>query len=122
MVEMWFRLQGPASDGAYALAFTRARVEDVVGGDSSAWRWVILGLHLALQDFVVAAFPNNPFATDENRAARFVTGMERGVSGSKLPDLRIDWFPNLYIRMKGSTGYSPGDDVDRLLVGACDVG
>lgn len=120
MVEIWFRLQEPASDGASALAFVRARLEDVIGGDSGAWRWVILGLHLALQDFVVAAFPNNLFATDEKRADRFVTGMEKGVPGPELPDLRIDWFPNLYTRMKESTGYSPGDDIDRLIVGSPD--
>lgn len=117
MIEVWFRLENPSSDGASALAFVRERLEDVADGDSTAWRWIVLGLHLALQDFVVASFPNNLVAMDEGRAAQFVGAMEEGVSASELPELRIDWFPNLYERMKEVTGFDPGDEVDRLLIG-----
>lgn len=120
MVEIWFRLENAAQDAGSALAFTRARLEEVSAGDSSAWRWVVLGLHLALQDFVVAAFPNSLFAMDEKRAEKFITGMEKGVAASELPNLRIDWFPNLYDRMKEVTGYTPGEEVDRLLIGIPD--
>lgn len=120
MHEVWFRLEDPSSDAVAALRFTRSQLQEVAGGDSSAWRWVVLGLHLALQDFVLAAFPSNVLAMDDKRAARFVSGIEEGLASEELPKLRVDWFPNLYDRMKEVTGYSPGPQVDEFLVGGSD--
>lgn len=113
----WFRLDNPTSDGAAALSFVRSRLDEVASGEQTAWRWVVLGVHLALQDFILGSFPNNLYAMDEERALRFIEGMEAGVDGSELPDLRVDWFPNLYRRMKEVTGYESGGEIDELIIG-----
>lgn len=116
MSELWFRLDNPASDGAEALSFTRQRLEEAAEGDVAAWRWIVLGAHLALQDFILASFPNNLYAMRPSQADRFIQGMHDGANASELPDLRTDWFPRLYERMKEATEYEPEDEVDRRIV------
>lgn len=117
MDEQWFRLEGASHDGAAALRFLRRQLEDVRDGDRHAWRWVIIGAHQALQDFLSAAVPGPLWVARPKLAADFIQGMEEGHPGSELPELRVHHFRGLFATVKEYTGWQPATNIEALLVG-----
>lgn len=120
MDEQWFRLEGASHDGAAALRFLLRELELVWDGDQHAWRWVTIGAHQALQDFLSAATPGDLWVAQPKLAAKFIRGMEEGIPGSELPELRVDHFRGLFSRVKEYTGWQPSADIEGLLVGGGD--
>lgn len=63
------------------------------------WKWVVLALHNAIQGFMVLALrSSNGLSTlKENVATTWLTAYREGV---EYPKEELDWFPNLYKKIK----------------------
>lgn len=63
------------------------------------WKWVILGLHSALQAFMVLALENSNglLALKDDTAAKWMRSYREG---KRLPEEKLDWFPALYDKIK----------------------
>ena len=83
------------------------------------WKWVILGLHSALQAIMVLALQssNGLRALKDDIAAKWMRAYRDGTS---LPEEKLDWFPSLYDKIKSeqmlflitSKKYVPGPTHD----------
>lgn len=72
---------------------------DSVRADISAWKWVVIGSHSALQSAFVfhLGFGNDLLLARQEDAAAWVTAHE---DGSPYPETMMDSFPNLYKKLK----------------------
>ncbi len=69
-------------------------------GNHHYWTWIIVGLHNALQGFMVLALrgTNNINVLTEDCAKEWLTAYERG--DGKYPEQKLDNFLNLYKKIK----------------------
>jgi len=69
-------------------------------GNPHYWTWIIIGLHNALQGFMVLALRgnNNINVLTEDCARKWLEAYER--KDGKYPDQRLDKFLNLYKKIK----------------------
>ena len=80
--------------------------------DPYSWKWALIALHHALQNFIVASVTGNAelaplrrHQVDEALSANFCRA-------NPFPDPSLDYLPELYKQMKHATGYHPPDDVE----------
>lgn len=81
-------------------------------GDQYYWKWAIIALHNAMQAFITCAISGTAGlgAIKERIAAQWLKVYDAG--GGPYPDLRLDWFPELYARMKKQLNFAPHQSVD----------
>ncbi len=97
-MEHWLRTD-ELHEAVLALQMTCEQVSRV-RSDPHHWKWVILGLHNALQSFMVLALrgTNGLNVLTKERASQWMAAYKRG--DSKYPELRLDSFLNLYDKIK----------------------
>jgi hypothetical protein len=67
--------------------------------DNGLWKWVIISLHNALQGFMCLALQGSDGlrVLKDDVAKAWLTAHDQGLP---LPVEKLDWFPNLYIKIK----------------------
>lgn len=72
---------------------------DLVQADISAWKWIVIGTHSALQSAIAfhLGFGNDLLVARQEDAAAWLAAHE---DGSPYPDTMMDSFPNLYKKLK----------------------
>lgn len=76
------------------------------------WKWAIIALHNAVQAFIICAISGTAGlgAIKERIVAQWLKAYETG--GGSYPDLKLDWFPELYNRMKEQLNFTSPLGVD----------
>ena len=67
------------------------------------WKWVVISLHNALQGFMVLALkgPDGLRPLTEKSSTEWMEAYTKG--NVPYPEPRLDWFPNLYTKVKSDT-------------------
>lgn len=103
----WVVFADATSNGTDTLLFVREQLAHIAKGDQFGWRWLIIGTHQALHDFLVAAVPNALWTSQRKAAAEFVQGMQDGLPAVELPELSVVDLEGLFKAVKRYAGWRP---------------
>ncbi len=111
--EIWFGTN-ERTEVAKALEMLE-RTLDLAISDLYYWKWVIIALHNAVQGAIVCTISGSAgFGALKPQIAAEWLRVYRAETGD-YPEERLDWFPNLYCRMKAQLGYAPPRCVDKSI-------
>lgn len=83
-----------------------------VSVDPYQWKWAIVAMQNAIQALIVTTISGSAGlgVLRPEIVKKWLQAFESGIGN--FPEMRIDWFPELYERMKQEFIYSPGSYVD----------
>lgn len=85
------------------------------GQDPLSWKWALVALHVAIQNFVVASMTGPALLGTLKPHIAERWGQANLPSTEPRAEPVLDYFPELYARMKAETGYRPSAEVDRSI-------
>jgi len=80
--------------------------------DTYQWKWAIVAMQNAIQALIVTTISGTAGlgALRPEIVKKWLQAFESGTGN--FPEMKIDWFPDLYERMKKEFNYSPDPSVD----------